>query len=71
MCLHLAQVSLEAWLASQERMMRAWEEELSLDPTADQAQLRRLEAHRQWLRQELETVTASHNGRHDGLSVGD
>lgn len=71
MCLYIAQAGLEAWLASQERMMRAWEEELSLDPDADPAQLRRLGAHRQWLRQELETVTASHSGRQDGLSVGD
>jgi hypothetical protein len=49
MCMAIAAQSFDAWLESQERMMRAWLSEAALDPTADHAQLARLEAHCRWL----------------------
>lgn len=66
MCMMIAKESLNSWLATQERMMRAWIEEAALDPNADQSLLERLEAHCTWLRGHAELVgatTAAEDGR--------
>jgi len=52
MCMAIAAQSFDAWLESQERMMRAWLTEAALDPSADGAQLERLEQHCRWLAEE-------------------
>lgn len=52
MCMTIAAASLEAWLETQERMMRAWLAEAALQPDADPALLERIEAHCAWIARE-------------------
>lgn len=59
MCMTIAAHSLDAWLASQERMMRAWVAEVALDPDADLHLVERLESHCRWLAQERAWLAAA------------
>ncbi len=58
MCQQLAVQSLSAWLASQERMLRAWCDQASLDPGMDEDFLARLEQHCAWMSAQLNTLGA-------------
>ena len=61
MCNQLAVQSLSVWLASQERMLRAWCDEAALDPAIDEGLLARLEQHCAWMNAQL-TALAAENG---------
>jgi hypothetical protein len=53
MCMTIASQSVSAWLQSQERIMRAWRDELLLTGAGDQEQIERIDAHRRWLAEEI------------------
>lgn len=58
MCNSIAVESLSAWLASQERMLRAWCDEASLDPGVDEDLLSRLQQHCTWMSEQLNALDA-------------
>lgn len=59
MCNQLAIQSLPAWLASQERMLRAWCDQASLDPGVDEDLLERLQQHCAWMSAHLNALGAN------------
>jgi|GEM_PF-1843335 len=58
MCTAIAVESLSAWLASQERMLRAWCGEASLDPGIDADLAVRLQQHCAWMSEQLYVLDA-------------
>lgn len=56
MCNQLAFLRLTAWLESQERMLRAWCDEASLDPGMDEDLLARLQQHCAWMSEQLHAL---------------
>ncbi len=59
MCLPIDDRALECWLHNQVRMLEAWRESLASQPDIDLAQVRRLEAHYQWLTGEIAQMEAN------------
>lgn len=62
MCNQLAVLRLSAWLESQERMLRAWCDEASLDPQMDEDLLARLQQHCAWMSDQLRALEGVPNG---------
>lgn len=53
MCLPIDDRALICWLHTQVRVLEAWRESLASQPDIDIDQLRRLEAHYQWMTGEI------------------
>jgi hypothetical protein len=57
MCMMIAAQSASAWLQSQERMMRAWRDELLFSGDCDPAQIEHIDAHCRWLAEEVSRLS--------------